>query len=58
MKLMDEIIGINEELSEENESDITELNNLIYAAATFVTEAVNRHSKRGKNRRIENFWKI
>jgi hypothetical protein len=26
--------------------------------ATLVTEAVNQHSKRGKNRRNDNFWKI
>jgi hypothetical protein len=58
IKLKDEINGIIEELLEENESDITEINNLINAAATLVTAALNQHSKRGKNRRDENFWKI
>jgi hypothetical protein len=58
IKLKDKINGIIEELLEENESDVTEINNLIYAAATLVTEAVNQHSKRGKNRRNGNFWKI
>jgi hypothetical protein len=58
IKLKNEINVITEELLEENESDIKDINNLIYAAATIITEMVNQPSKRGKNRRNENFWKI
>jgi hypothetical protein len=38
--------------------DITDINDLIYAAATIITERVNQPSKRGKNRRNDNFWTI
>jgi hypothetical protein len=58
IKLKDEINGIIEELLEENESDLPEINNLVYSVATLVTQAVNQQSKRGKNRRNENFQKI
>jgi hypothetical protein len=57
IKLKDEMTEITEELFEENKSDITNINNLIYAAATIITETVNQLSKRGKNRRNENFCK-
>jgi len=38
--------------------DITDINTLIYDAATITTQTVNRPSKRSRNRRNENFWKI
>lgn len=38
--------------------DITEINNLIYAAATVITVTMDQSSKRWKNRKHENFWKI
>ena len=47
-----------EESLEENESDIKDINNLIKAAATIKTQTTNQPSKRSKNRRNENFWKI
>jgi hypothetical protein len=49
MKLKDEINGILAELLEENVSDITEINNLIYSAALLITEEANQPSKIGKN---------
>ena len=59
IKLKEEIIGrINEELLEENESNITDINNLIFAAATIMTLTMNQHSKRSNNKRNEIFWKI
>jgi hypothetical protein len=48
IKLKDEIKYVIEELLEENESHITEINNLVYAVATLVTETVNQHSKKAK----------
>ena len=57
IKLQEEINGVNEELLED-ETDITDINNLIYAAATIMTQALNEPSKRSKNRRNIKFWKI
>ena len=47
-----------EELFEEDQMNITDINNLIYAAATIMTQTLNEHSKRSKNRRDVKFWKI
>ena len=38
--------------------NITDINNLIYAAATIMTQTLNESSKRSKNRRNVKFWKI
>jgi len=38
--------------------DVTDINNLIYAAATIMTLTQNEPSKRSKNRRNVKFWKI
>jgi hypothetical protein len=38
--------------------DITDINNLIYAAATIMTLTLEDPSKRIKNRRNKKFWKI
>jgi hypothetical protein len=38
--------------------DITDTNNLIYAAATIMTRTLNEPSKISKNRRNIKFWKI
>jgi len=38
--------------------NITDINNLIYAAATIVTQTLNEPNKRSKNRRDVKFWKI
>jgi lactate dehydrogenase-like 2-hydroxyacid dehydrogenase len=57
INLQEEINGIIEELSEEDEMDITDINNLIYAAATIITLTMNEPSKRRKNRRNVKFWK-
>jgi hypothetical protein len=57
IKLQAEINGVNEELLED-EMDITNINNLIYAAATIMTQTLNEPSKRSKNRRNVKFWKI
>jgi len=58
IKLQEEINGVTEELLEEDEMDITDINNLIYAAATIMTQTLNEPSKRGKNRRNVKLWKI
>jgi hypothetical protein len=58
IKLQEEINGVIEELLEEDEMDITDINNLIYSAATIMTQTLNEPSKRNKNRRNVKFWKI
>ena len=58
IKLQEEINGVIEELLEEDEMNITDINNLIYAAATIMTQTSNEYNKRSKNRRDVNFWKI
>ena len=51
IKLQEEINGVIEELLEEDEMKITDINNLIYAAAAIMTQTLNEPSKRSKNRR-------
>jgi hypothetical protein len=46
IKFQEEINGVIEELLEEEEMDITDINNLIYAAATIVTQTLNGPSKK------------
>jgi len=58
IKLQEEINGVIEELLEEDEMNITYINNLIYAAVTIMTQTLNETSKRSKNKRDVNFWKI
>jgi len=58
IKLQEEINGVIEELLEEEEMDITDTNNLIYAAATIMTQTLNEPSKISKNGRNVKFWKI
>ena len=58
IKLQEEINGVIEELLEEEKMNITDINNLIYAAATIMTQTLNEPSKRSKNRRNVKFWKI
>jgi hypothetical protein len=58
IKLQEEINRVIEELLEEDEMDITDINNLIYAAATIMTQTLNEPSKRNENRRNVKFWKI
>jgi len=58
VKLKEEVSGIIEELLEEDELDITNINNLICDAATIMTQTMNHPSKRSRNRRNEIFWKI
>jgi hypothetical protein len=50
--------GIIEELLKENETDITDINHLIYAAATVITEKVTKPGKTVKSRRNKNSCKI
>ena len=50
-KFQEEINGIIEEQLEEEEVDITDINNLIYAAATIMTLTLNKFSKRNTNSR-------
>ena len=57
-KFQEEINGIIEELLEEQEVDITDINNLIYAAATIMTLTLNKFSKRNTNSGKVKFWKI
>jgi hypothetical protein len=47
MKLKDDINWIIQERLEENESDITDINNLVNAAATIITRNMNKSSKAG-----------
>ena len=46
IKLQEEINGVIEELLEEDKMNITDINNLIYAAATIMTQTLNEPSKR------------
>ena len=57
-KLQEELNGVIEELLEEDEMNITDINNPIYAAATIMTQTLNEASKRSKNKRDVKFWKI
>jgi len=56
-KLQEEINGVIEELLED-EMNITDINNLIHASATIMTQTLNVPSKRSKNIRDVKFWKI
>ena len=47
-KLQEEINGVMEELLEKDEMDITDINNLIYAAATIITQTLNELGKRNQ----------
>ena len=47
IKFQEEINGAIE-LLEEEEMDITDINNLIYAAATIITQTLNEPSKKTK----------
>jgi hypothetical protein len=58
IKIQEEINGVNEELLEKDEMDVTHVNILIYAAATVMTQTRNKPSKGSKNRRNVKFWKI
>jgi len=58
IKLQEEINGVIEELLEEDEVNIADINNLIYAAATVMTQTLYESNKRSKNRRDVKFWKI
>ena len=48
LKLKEDINVVTEELLEEDESDITDINNLIYTAVTTMTYKMNQPSKRSK----------
>jgi len=41
IKLQEEINGVIEEILEEDEMNITDIKNLIYAAATIMTQTLN-----------------
>jgi len=51
IKLQKEINGLVEELVEEDEIVITDINNLICAAAKIMTQTLNEPSKRSKTGR-------
>jgi hypothetical protein len=42
----------------EYETDITDINHLIYVAATVITERITKPGKKVKNRRNKDSWKI
>jgi hypothetical protein len=42
------IKGITEEVFKEDEADITDINHLIYAAATVITERITKHGKKSE----------
>jgi Skp family chaperone for outer membrane proteins len=46
IKFQEEINGVIEELLEEEEMDITDISNLIYAAATIMTHILNEPGKK------------
>jgi hypothetical protein len=48
IKFQEEINGVIDKLLEEEEMEITDLNNLIYAAATIITQTLNEPSKKTK----------
>jgi len=50
IKFQEEVNGVTEELLEEDEMNTTDINNLIYTAATIMTQTLNEPSKRSKNR--------
>jgi len=56
--LQKEINGVIKELLEEDEMDIKDINNLIYAAATIMTQTLNERSKTSKNGRNVKLSKI
>ena len=56
IKLKEKINEIIEEILEEDELDIKNINNLIYTAATIVTQTMNQSSTK-KNEEMKNFWK-
>jgi hypothetical protein len=58
IRLKKEINGIIEEILKENETDITDLNRLIYAAETVITEKVMKPGKTVKSRQNKSSWKI
>jgi hypothetical protein len=58
IKLKVQVNGKSEGPLGEDKLDITDINNLMYAAATIVTQTMNQPSKRSKHRRNKHFWKI
>ena len=58
IKFQEELNGVIDELLEEEEMDITDINNLIYTAATIITQILNEPSKKNKTGRNVKFWKI
>ena len=58
IKFQEEINRVIDELLEEEEMDVTDVNNFIYAAATIVTHTLNEPSKKNKTKRNVKFWKI
>ena len=48
IKLQEQINGVIEELLEEDEMNITDINILIYAAATLMTQTLNERNKEEK----------
>ena len=55
IKLQEEMNGVIEELLEEDEMNITDVNNLLYAADRIMTQILNEPNKRSKNRRCVKF---
>jgi hypothetical protein len=57
IKFKNKISGIIVELLEEDESDITDINNLIHAAATILIQKLYQPNKTSKSRRNIKFGK-
>ena len=49
IKFQEEINGVIDELLEEEEMDITDINNLICATAKIITQTLNEPSKKKQN---------
>jgi len=64
LKTNSKLIELHEEINgvigllEEDEMDIPDLNNLIHAAATIMTQTLTEPSKRSKNKRDVKLWKL
>jgi hypothetical protein len=58
MCLKNEMNGIIAEILEQNEINITDINHLIYAAATVIAERITKPGKMVKNRRNKDSRKI
>jgi hypothetical protein len=58
VRVKKEMNGIIEDILKGSETDVTDLNHMIYAATTVIMEKVTKPGKTVKSRRNKNSWKI